>query len=75
MHEVVLMPVTEPDHRHTLFGSEPDESFPIGSRIDEDPGPFDIDRIAVKDNVPGFRREESGLVLIFALPSEFQKKG
>jgi hypothetical protein len=48
VHEVVLMPVAEPDHLHTLFGSEPDESFPIGSRIDENPGPLDIDGIAVR---------------------------
>ena len=74
MHEVVLVPVAEPDHLHTLFGSEPDESFPIGCRIDEDPGPFDIEGVAVRITSPVFAGNESEPVQIFALPLNFHKK-
>ena len=32
MHEMVLVPVAEPDHLYALFGAEPDEPLPAGAR-------------------------------------------
>ena len=42
-----------------LFGSQPDQSFPVGSRIDEDTGPFDIEGIAVGITSPVFAGEKA----------------
>jgi hypothetical protein len=74
VHEMVLMPVAEPDHLHTLFGSEPDESFPIGSRIDEDTGPLDIDRIAVRITTPVFTGKKADRSYYLLFHRNFHKK-
>jgi hypothetical protein len=46
MHEVILVPVAEPDHLHLLFGAQPDQPFPIRGRIDENARPLDIEGVA-----------------------------
>ena len=46
MHEVILVPVAEPDHLHLLFGAQPDQPFPIRGRVDENARPLDIEGVA-----------------------------
>jgi hypothetical protein len=67
VHEVVLMPVAEPDHLHLLFGSKPDEPFPIGCGIDENARPLDIDGIAVRIASPVFagKKTDWSYILLF----------
>ena len=46
MHEMVFMPVAEPDHLHIFFGAKTDQSFTIRCRIDQNACAFDIKRVA-----------------------------
>ena len=45
VHEMVLVPVAEPDHLHLLFGTQTDQPFPVRGRIDEDAGAFDVEGV------------------------------
>jgi hypothetical protein len=59
VHEMVLVPVAEPDHLHLLFGAETDEPFPVRCRIDEDARAFDIEGVAEGITPPVFAWEET----------------
>jgi hypothetical protein len=59
VHEMVLVPVAEPDHLHPLFGAETDEPFPVRCRIDEDARAFDIEGVAAGITPPVFAGEET----------------
>jgi hypothetical protein len=59
MHEMVLVPVAEPDHLHALFGAEPDEPLPAGGGIDQNARAFDIEGMAEGVATPIFAREET----------------
>jgi hypothetical protein len=59
VHEMVFVPVAEPNHLHLLFGAETDEPFPVRCRIDEDARAFDIEGVAEGITPPVFAGEET----------------
>jgi len=58
MHEMVLVPVAEPDHLDLLFGAETEEPFPTRCGVDQDARTFDIEGVAEGITAPVFTGEE-----------------
>jgi hypothetical protein len=59
MHEMVLVPVAEPDHFDLLFGAETEEPFPARCGVDQDTRTFDIDGVAEGIATPVFTGEKT----------------
>ena len=61
VHEVVFMPMAQPDRIDPLFRTQALQPRAVSGRVDEDTGAFDVDRVAMGVFSPvGARNETNG---------------